>query len=171
MRPPPPPEAAGARDELVQLCAFRVGGEEYAIDIMRIREIVPPQKVTPVPRAPEFIEGVVNLRGAIVPVVDLRKRFGLPATPPGRTTKLVIALVARRLVGLLVDRVAEVVRLPRSELKPAPSMPGKGPRIFVGVCGPPEKLRLLLDIKALLASTDPIPVDEVRTLARGDDRP
>lgn len=159
----PAPAHAGAlpqqelASERVQLCAFRVGAEEYVIDIMRIREIVPPQKVTPVPRAPDFIEGVVNLRGAIVPVVDLRKRLGLPPVPAGRSTKFLIVLVARKLVGLVVDQVCEVVRLSRGEIKAAPGLPGSGPRIFVGVCGPPERLRLLLDIKALLSSTEPVP--------------
>ena len=76
--------------ELIQLVAFRVGEGLYAVDILRIKEIINPLKITQVPKAPPFIEGVIELRGAILPIVDLRKRFDLPATPTTRTSKIII---------------------------------------------------------------------------------
>ncbi len=158
----PAPEAAA--DDLVQLCTFRVGGEDYAVDIMRVREIVKPLPITPVPRAPAFVDGVVRLRGEVIPVVDVRKRFGLPATPPGRRSKHLIVKLAGRRLALVVDEVSEVLRIPRGELRPAPELVGlDAPRFFLGVCGgegaaagagrrggDPGRLRLLLNVKALL---------------------
>ncbi len=153
-------------DPIVQLCVFSVGGEEYVLDIMRIREIIQPLKVTAVPRAPEFIEGVIHLRGGIVPVVDLRKRLGLPSVEPTKKSKTLICLVGGKTVGLLVDAVIEVLRVPRSQVKRAPSLLSKGPRFFLGVCGPTDRLKLLLNLKALLESSEKVPGSEVRALAR-----
>ncbi|WP_257461209.1 chemotaxis protein CheW [Archangium lipolyticum] len=151
----PRPDEAAAREErdpLVQLCAFFVGPEEYAVDIMRVEEILPPQRLTPIRGAPPFIEGVIHLRGSIIPVVDLRKRLlGGEAPPATPKTRLLVCWLGRRRVALVVDRVSEVVRMRRSEIKPAPAIGAVGPAPFVvGVCGPPERLKLLLDVKALL---------------------
>lgn len=134
----------------VQLCAFRAGDEELAVDIMRVQEIIPPLPITKVPRAPKAIEGVVNLRGAIVPVVDVRKQLGLgePTTPP--RPRLVVCRVGPHLLGLKVDGVSSVFRVDREQLKPAPMASEATPHI-VGVCSAGGKLRMLLDVRALLA--------------------
>lgn len=166
------PPAAAAAEELVQLCAFVVGGEEYVIDIMRITEIIQPQRITPVPHAPEYIEGVIHLRGAIVPVVDLRRRLAVPATAPTKKSKYVICTVGGRRVGLVVDAVTERLRLPRSSLRRAPALLARGgPRFFLGVCGPAERLKLLLNVKALLESSAPVPGAELRAQALGQPLP
>ena len=150
-RPPRSEEMEAPKDPTVQLCAFRVGGEEYAVDIMRVVEILPPQPVTPIPRAPAIVEGVMHLRGAILPVVDLRKRLLGLDVPAAARTRLLVCLLGRRRVALRVDRVTEVLRVKRSELKPAPAFASGGRTPFVvGVWGPPERTRLLLDLKALL---------------------
>jgi purine-binding chemotaxis protein CheW len=163
------PAREAAADDLVQLCTFRVGGEDYAVDIMRVREIVEPLPITLVPRAPAFVDGVVRLRGEVIPVVDVRKRFGLPATPPGRRAKHLIVKLAGRRLALIVDEVSEVLRIPRDELRPAPELVGlNAPRFFLGVCGgeaaaagagrrggDPGRLRLLLNVKALLEPAAP----------------
>ncbi len=149
-----------------ELCAFRVGDEEYAIDLRRIREILQPLPVTPVPRAPEFIEGVMDLRGEVVPVVDVRERLGLGAPADAAKAKLLVVNVAGRVLALRVDAVLEVVRLPRSAIGPPPPLfLAGGPRLFLGVCRGRElrpgarhselrpssqRLRLLLNVKALL---------------------
>ena len=144
------PAAALADGPGVQLCSFHVGGEDYVIDIMRIEEILQPQTVTPVPRSPAFVEGVVNLRGAIVPVIDLRQR--LSAGPPRQRSKpkLLVCRIGRRRVGLKVDGVTEVVRVQKSELKPAPSLTLFGAPTVIGVCGAPDRLKLLLNLRAVL---------------------
>lgn len=138
-------------ERIVQLAAFRVGDEEYVIDIMRIKEIVNPVKVTSVPGSSEVIEGVINLRGVIIPLVDLRRRFGLPLLPRTRATKFIIVAVSGRLMGVVVDEVLEVVRVPRSLIKPAPELfDGKEPGTFLGVCQYQERLLLLLNLKKVL---------------------
>jgi purine-binding chemotaxis protein CheW len=160
--PSPGPEPVPADEPLVQLCTFRIGGEDYAVDIMRVREIIRPLPITPVPRAPASVEGVARLRGEVIPVLDVRKRLGLAATAPTRTTRFLVVNVARRRIGLVVDEVCEVIRIPRGEIRPAPPLgDDRGPRFFLGVCGGegapargrrggPGRLRLLLNVKALL---------------------
>lgn len=138
-------------DTLVQLCAFFVGNEEYVLDIMRVEEILPPQRVTPIPHAPSFVEGVLHLRGIILPVVDLRRRLLGQATPETPKTRLLVCRLGTRRVAVRVDRVAEVLRVRKGDIKPAPALVVAGRSPFVvGVCGSPERLRLLLDLKALL---------------------
>jgi purine-binding chemotaxis protein CheW len=181
--PAAPAAAAGAGaladDGLVQLCTFRVAGEDYAVDVMRVREIITPLPITPVPRAPPFVEGVIRLRGEVVPVLDLRRRFGLPPGTPGRKSRFVIVHVAGRRIGLVVDEVCEVVRVPRSDLRPAPRLVGQdGPRFFVGVCGGEgsaavggrraqgaARLRLLVNVRALLEPATPGEAEAARALA------
>ncbi|HEX9306334.1 MAG TPA: chemotaxis protein CheW [Anaeromyxobacter sp.] len=165
--------AATAADPLVQLCTFRIGGEDYAVDIMRVREIIHPLPITPVPRAPAFVEGVIRLRGDVIPVLDVRKRLGLPATPPTRRSRFLLVNVAGRRIGLVVDDVREVLRLPRSEIRAAPSLGAPGaPRFFLGVCGGDASagrgaaaLRLLLNVKALLDPSVPGDADAARAQA------
>jgi purine-binding chemotaxis protein CheW len=144
-------EDASLRDPLVQLCCFTVGREEYVVDIMRVEEILPPQRVISVPRAPSFVEGMLHLRGALLPIVDLRKRLNDTAEPPSPKSRLLVCLLGRRRLALRVDRVTEVMRVRRSDIKPAPALlsPGRTPFVL-GVCGTAERPRLLLDIKALL---------------------
>jgi purine-binding chemotaxis protein CheW len=165
----PGPNGARPGEDVVELCAFRVGDEEYVIDLRRIREILQPSPVTSVPRAPEGIEGVMNVRGDVIPVVDVRKRLGVTPRPGGRP-KVLVVNIAGRVLGLIVDAVVEVVRTPRSAIGPAPLL-APGPRLFLGVCGarerrsgvprPPgtrgtRRLRLLLNVKALLEPETPV---------------
>ncbi|MBJ6765124.1 chemotaxis protein CheW [Myxococcaceae bacterium JPH2] len=144
---------AAAHDPVVQLCAFFVGREEYVLDIQRVEEILPLQRVIPIPHTPSFVEGVLHLRGAILPVVDLRRRLQGQEGPATPKTRLLVCRVGNRRVVVRVDRVAEVLRVRRADIQPAPAVVSAGRSPFVvGVCGPPERLRLLLDIKALLRS-------------------
>jgi purine-binding chemotaxis protein CheW len=147
------PSELPVHEPLVQLCAFQVGAEEYAVDIMRVEEILPPQPLTAIPRAPAYVEGVLQLRGAVLPVVDLRKRLLGPGAAAPARTRLLICLLGRRRVAMAVDRVTEVVHVRRSDIKPAPALLAGNARPFVvGVWGPPTRLKLLLDLKALLAA-------------------
>jgi purine-binding chemotaxis protein CheW len=150
--PGAPGSAAGARD-LIQLVVFRVGSEEYAVDILRMKEIINPLRITPVPRAPSFVEGVVELRGTILPVVDMRKRFGLPAKPLGRRGKYIIVGIRGRVVGLIVDGVVETLRLPRAELRPPPALMegAAAAEYFAGVCYLGGRILMVLDLDRVLA--------------------
>lgn len=140
----------------IQLATFIVGGEEYALDIMRIKEIIHPLKITPVPKVPKFIEGVVELRGAIIPVVDLRKRFDLPMTPATRSTKYIIVGIEGKIIGLVVDAVGEVLRIARSDVRPAAMLEGEAERYFLGVCHHGGRIIFVLDIDRVLSSQEKI---------------
>ena len=154
--PLPACDAKDLRRE-IQLACFRVGTELYALDIMRIKEIIRPQKLTPVPKAPSFIEGVINLRGVVIPVTDLRKRFEQTVTETHRKNRIVICSLDGRVVGLLVDEVTEVKRFGRKDIAPAPQFI-KGPEAnyFLGVARREEDLILLVDLEKILSSDEKI---------------
>ena len=139
----------------IQLATFVVGGEEYALDIMRIKEIINPLRVTPVPKVPAFIEGVIELRSAIIPIVDLRKRFDLPAPAPTRGTKYIIVAIEGRIVGLVVDAVGEVLRLTETDLRPPPQlMDPSAAGLFTSVCKVKGRIVMVLDIDRILSSQE-----------------
>jgi purine-binding chemotaxis protein CheW len=178
--------AAGApADPVVELCAFRVGEDEYALDLRRIREVLTPVPVRPVPRAPEVLEGVVDVRGEVIPVVDARRRFGLPAAPGGPRSRILLVKLGDRVLAVLVDAVLEVMRVPRSAIRAAPPPAAGSPRLFVGACGgeaghaapgrPPRgsapRLRLLLDVRALLEPIGPAELAADRARAAGESPP
>ena len=149
------PEESRLRQE-IQLACFRLGAEMYAIDIMRIKEIIRPQKLTAVPRAPVFVEGMINLRGTVLPVIDLGKRFGLPATLIDRRSRVVICAVFDRFVGILVEEVAEVRRYTRQEIKAPPEfVKGRESEFFLAVCQREDDLVMVIDLEKLF-STDEI---------------
>lgn len=145
---------------LVQLCVVRIGRESYALDLKRIDEILPVPGLTPMPRAPKFLEGVVRLRGEVLPVVDARKRLGVESTAaqamtssgkPRRTERLMVCRVGSRRLGVLVDAVTQVRRVPRSALRPAPLAT---PHVL-GVTGEGDQVTMLLDVKALIEEAGP----------------
>ncbi|MEO6953206.1 MAG: chemotaxis protein CheW [Polyangia bacterium] len=152
---PPTPEVEAAS---VQLVAFELAGGDYAIDIMRLKEVIQPLPVTVIPRGPTFLEGVIDLRGAILPVVDLRRRFGLPSGDGLRRKLLIVAVdvglgPGRRLIlGLVVDRVREPIRVPASELKPAPPLAhiDTDSRTFGAVATYDGRLHMVIDVDRLL---------------------
>ena len=156
----PSPDGREMRQE-VQLACFKVGPELYALDIMRIKEIINPLRITPVPSSSDLIEGVINLRGVIIPVVDLRKRFGVPEDARSEQPKYIIVLVSGKIVGVIVDEVLEVVRIPRDLIKPSPQLfEDKDPGMFLGVCEHLGRLLLLIDLKRVLSPALFRPLDE-----------
>jgi purine-binding chemotaxis protein CheW len=153
--------------ELVQLTAFRVGAEEYVVDIMRVREIIRPLPVTRVRKGPLYVEGVINLRGEVIPVVDLRRRFELPADEH-EARKIIILAVEGRTIGLIVDSVTEVARVPKSSIRPAPGILSEEQApYFLGVCHYKGRTLLLMNVKNVIASEESIDVAGVAEIARG----
>ena len=139
----------------IQVACFRLGEEIYAVDIMRIKEIIRPQKLAALPKAPVFMEGVLNLRGAVIPVVDLRKRFDMPAREDDRNRRLLILALAGRTLGIVVDEVTEVITVPVANLKPPPQVThGVGAEYLVGVCLVEDDLVMLLDPDRLLTGSE-----------------
>jgi len=147
------PDAAAAE---VQLVVFRVGAEEYGLDILRIKEVINPLRITAVPRAPAFVEGVVELRGTIVPVVDMRKRFELPPTPLGRRGKYIIVGLQGRVVGLVVDAVVETVRVSKAAVKSPPELfaDALAAEFFEGVCYLKGRILFVLNLDKIITSQE-----------------
>ena len=111
-----------SQDELVQFLNFTLGNEEYGLPILQVQEIKGHSGFTPIPSAPAFVKGVMNLRGAVVPVFDLRARFGLPAADASRFSVVIVVNVGAKVCGLVVDAVSEVVSVSPSAIEPPPEL-------------------------------------------------
>lgn len=107
---------------MLQLISFTLGNEEYGVDIMAVREIRAWSETTPLPNTPDVVRGVINMRGAIVPIFDLRARFGMPRTEPTKYNVVIIVSVAQRIVGILVDAVSDIITIDEGEIRPMPAL-------------------------------------------------
>lgn len=145
-------EDDSANSSQIQLVTFWVGAEEFAVEILAVREINRMTEVTHVPEAPACVEGVINLRGLIVPIVDLRKRFGTPSDRSDDDTRIIVVEVNKRLIGFIVDRVSEVLRLDRDVIDPAPDLGHSEVGQFISGVGKLEdRLIILLNIGLLVS--------------------
>lgn len=137
----------------VKLACLRVGEGYYALDIICIREIIRPLPITPVPKAPLFIDGLINLRKTVIPVIDLRRRFDLEMSDQDTSQRMIICVVEGRMIGLIVNEVTEVRTYNREEIHPAPYyLSGENAKFFPGVCRNGDRLYMLLDLKKILSS-------------------
>jgi purine-binding chemotaxis protein CheW len=144
-----------------EFLTFNLGGEEYAIDILQVQEIRACESVTRIANTAEFIRGVINLRGTIVPIVDLRLKFGMAATA-SKTPVVIILSIARQVIGVVVDAVSDVVGLTAEQMRPAPDLGGASASGFIrGLAPLDDRMLILVDIERLMSS------DEVALLARG----
>ncbi|HWR03804.1 MAG TPA: chemotaxis protein CheW [Humidesulfovibrio sp.] len=112
----------GTTDSLLQLVTFKVAEEEFGVDILSVQEIIRHTGITKVPSAPAFVEGILNLRGKVIPIIDMRKRFGLASKEPDSHTRIVVFALESGVIGCLVDSVSEVLRLPSSMVDAAPAV-------------------------------------------------
>ena len=135
---------------------FRLGAEEYGIDILRVQEIRSYEPPTRIANAPEFIKGVVNLRGLIVPIVDLRLKLGCPTAEYNAFTVVILLNVRGRVVGAVVDSVSDVLELSAANVKPAPELNSAAVDIsyLTGIGNVNDRMLILMDIEALMSSAD-----------------
>ena len=139
----------------LQVVGFRIGNEMYGVRIAAVREIVRVPEITNVPNAPETIEGVINLRGKIIPVMDLRKRFGQTEIQPDKKNRILVVEMENKLVGLIVNAASEVLKIPPSEIEAPGSVFSEGESGYVtGVGKLKGRLIILLDITKLLRHTE-----------------
>ena len=117
-------ESGGDTRSMLQVVCFTIGEESYGIDIRQVREIRAWQVATPLPNTPPFVRGVINLRGTIVPVLDLRARFGQGTTTPSAAHVIIVVTVGTRIIGILVDAVSDIVTVPEDEVRPVPEIGG-----------------------------------------------
>ncbi len=140
---------------LLQLVTFNIAEEEFGVDILTVQEIIRIMQITVVPRAPEFIEGVINLRGKVIPVIDMRKRFRLPPAKRDSRTRIIVMEFGQKIVGFLVDGVSEVLRISADTVEAPPAVvAGIGSEYIKGVGKLNDRLLILLDLDHLLADTD-----------------
>lgn len=139
-------------DSSMQVACFEVGQGHYALDIMSVKEVINPLPITPVPHAPPFVEGLIELRGAFLPIIDLRRRLGAPAAAD---SKIVVARVGEQRVGLIVDRVSEVARIDPTAIEPAPPMArGEQAAFFIGVTKIADRIVLVVDLEQMLSADE-----------------
>jgi len=147
------PHAGGQANEFL---TFRLGAEEYAIDILKVQEIRGHEAVTRIANAPEFIKGVVNLRGIIVPILDMRIKFNLGGAEYNQFTVVIILNVAARVVGMLVDSVSDVTLLTAEQIRPAPDFSSLtfDARYIIGLGTADNRMLILVDIERLMSGAD-----------------
>ncbi|MGD9610289.1 MAG: chemotaxis protein CheW [Desulfovibrionaceae bacterium] len=141
--------------ELLQLVTFSIGEEEFGVDILSVQEIIRMMDITKVPRAPDFVEGVINLRGKVIPIIDLRKRFGLSTRDHDKHTRIIVIEINNMIVGFVVDSVSEVLRIPASTVEPPPPVvSGLESEYISGVGKLEDRLLILLDLNKLLSGEE-----------------
>ncbi|MGE4506456.1 MAG: chemotaxis protein CheW [Desulfovibrionaceae bacterium] len=140
-------------ETLIQLVTFSIGEEVFGVDILAVQEIIRLLDITRVPRAPHFVEGVINLRGKVIPIVDLRKRFDLPEKKYDKSTRIIVINMESITVGFVVDEVSEVLRIPANMVDTPPGVvSGLDTDYIDGVGKLDDQLLILLDLNRLLAN-------------------
>ena len=141
--------------QVSQVVSFRLANEEYGLNIMRVQEIILWGEITEIPEVADYIRGLINLRGKVIPIVDLRKRFGLEATPPNEHTRIVVVNASGNTFGVVVDAVNEVLRIEGEQVEPPPTgLLGHQQAYLQGLVKMGEKIMILLDTDKLLADGD-----------------
>jgi len=154
-----------ASEESLQVVSFSLGGEEFGVDILKVQEINRMVEVTRVPNSPTYVEGVINLRGKVIPVINLRQRFGIEDQKRDSHTRIVVVELSGVIVGFLVDSVQEVLRIPRTVIEPPPTITGGQHTDYItGVGKLEDRLLLLLDLDKVLRT------DELVDITREDSR-
>jgi purine-binding chemotaxis protein CheW len=138
--------------EVRQLISFTVGAEEYGIELLRVKEVIRTRQITWLPKAPACVKGIINLRGDVIPIVDLRERFGLESVEHTAMTRVIVVEVDGRPVGMTVDSASQVVRVPADQFDPPPPMLGEAARDFItGVGKIDGKLIIMIDAERILS--------------------
>lgn len=145
----------------VEMLTFSLGTEEYAIDILKVQEIRGYEAVTKIANTPAFIKGVINLRGVIVPIVDLRIKFNLGDVAYNEFTVVIILNIGKRVVGAVVDGVSDVVSLKDEDIHPAPEFGALDMQYLTGLATVNEQMLILVDIERLMSSADMALVEQV----------
>ena len=145
----------GAEDPILPWVTFRLDNETYGINVMQVQEVLRHTEIAPVPGAPSYVLGIINLRGNVVTVIDTRQRFGLSPAPITDNTRIVIIEADKQVVGILVDSVAEVVYLRQSEIETAPNVgTDESAKFIQGVCNKNNELLILVDLEKMMTEDE-----------------
>jgi purine-binding chemotaxis protein CheW len=144
-------------DELIQLVSFMLADEEYGVEVLKVREIIRMPTITKMPNVPQHVEGIINLRGKVIPIISMRRRFNLMENDNNNQTRIIIMDVAGSLTGFIVDSVSEVIRIHGSEIQPPPSLvlsSGVGQEFITGVYNHAERLLIIMDIDRMFSDVE-----------------
>lgn len=150
-------ELSQSSREIIQLVSFELEGEEYGIDVLSVREIIRMPVVTKMPNTPDYVDGIINLRGTVVPIISLRRRFGLDDRMSDRDSRILVMEVGGGLTGFVVDAVAEVIRISAEDVQPPPSMvisSNIGQEFITGVFNHAERLLIIMDIDRMFSAEE-----------------
>lgn len=144
----------GVSEELLQLVSFKIDSEEYGIDILKVQEINRMPDITKVPQAPHYVDGVINLRGKVIPIINTRRKFNIAEKESDKDTRIVVVDIKGEVIGLVVDSVNEVLRIPHSIVEPPPNVTiDSGADYITGVARLDDRLLILLDLARLVGDT------------------
>ncbi|MHC1698293.1 MAG: chemotaxis protein CheW [Geobacteraceae bacterium] len=145
-----------SKAEIIQLVSFNLDREEYGVYVLKVREIIRITNVTRVPNTPYYVEGVINLRGKVIPIISLRKKFSLPEVENDKQTRIIVMDVDGDLMGFIVDSVSEVIRITSSEIQPPPIVVngGVGQEYLSGVINRSDRLLVLLDLERVFSQAE-----------------
>ena len=147
--------SAGIMTEILQLVTFRLGNEDYAVNILKVQEINRMKEITRVPNTPPYVEGVINLRGKVMPVINLRNKFGLAGKDNDSHSRIMIMDIQGITMGLVVDAVSEVLRIPANVVEPTPPMASNISTEYIkGIAKLEDRLIILLDIDMLVGKAE-----------------
>jgi purine-binding chemotaxis protein CheW len=140
-------------NELIQLVSFHLDNEEYGVEVLKVREIIRMVNITHMPNTPHYVEGIINLRGKVIPIISMRKRFNLMDVESDNQTRVIIMDVGGELLGFTVDAVSEVIRVSASEIQPSPSVAsgGIGQEYISGVINHSDRLLVLLNLDLMFS--------------------
>lgn len=147
--------AKSTEDPILQWVTFRLDNETYGINVMQVQEVLRYREIAPVPGAPAYVLGIINLRGNVVTVIDTRQRFGLGSTPITDNSRIVIIEADKQVIGILVDSAAEVVYLRQSEIETAPNVgTDESAKFIQGVCNKNNELLILVDLEKMMTEDE-----------------
>jgi purine-binding chemotaxis protein CheW len=149
-------ESTGSIGEMTQLVSFHLDNEEYGVEVLKVREIIRMVSITHMPNTPPYVEGIINLRGKVIPIISMRRRFALMDMENNSQTRVIIMDVGGELLGFTVDAVSEVIRVSANEIQPAPSVAsgGVGQEYIEGVINHGERLLVLLNLDLMFSSEE-----------------
>ena len=148
---------AAKHDELIQLVSFMLADEEYGVEVLKVREIIRMPTITKMPNVPQHVEGIINLRGKVIPIISMRKRFGLMENDNSSHTRIIIMDVVGSMTGFIVDAVSEVIRIHSSEIQPPPTIVVSGgiaQEFITGVFNHAERLLIIMDIDLMFSEDE-----------------
>ncbi len=148
-------------DETVQIISFKVGDEEYGLEILKVKEVIKVTDITKLPKAPSFVKGVVNLRGDVIPIIDLREKFGLGKAEKSDANRVIVVEIDGKSVGMAVDSVSHVIRINENQIDNPPLVGGMSGDYIRGVVKLGDRLIVLINVEKILTSEEKIELGKI----------